>query len=182
MHYYFSYGSNMLVQRLSAPNRAPGAVALGTALLTGRRLTFHKVSTRKSGQRSGKCDIPLDTSPASEVYGVLFAVPDLKALDEVEGVGRGYSRTSVCVHSSSHGLIEAVTYTADATDASIIPYDWYWMLVLAGAEQHHLPDHYVATYIRSVTSTPDPGTERDYKDYRDGASVLRQIGRWPPNV
>ncbi len=176
MPYYFSYGSNMLTERLCAPDRIPGAKLMGVGLITGRRLTFHKVSSRKIGQKSGKCDITIDPSPSSEVYGVVFEVPDLDALDEVEGVGRGYSRTPVWVHSFRFPCLEAQTYTADATDASVKPYDWYWSLVLAGAEQHGLPQHYIETYIRSVKPVEDPGGDK-YRDCRNGCAILSKLER-----
>ena len=65
---YFAYGSNMLSRRLRAPNRTPSAVAVGTGFVSGRRLTFDKVST----DGSAKCDIEVTTNPNDWAYGVLF--------------------------------------------------------------------------------------------------------------
>lgn len=50
MIYYFAYGSNMLTERLIA--RTPSARPVGTSLLPGHRLTFHK----RGRDGSGKCD------------------------------------------------------------------------------------------------------------------------------
>ena len=43
---HFAYGSNMLLRRLRAEERAPSAVPIGTGFLEGRRLTFDKVRAR----------------------------------------------------------------------------------------------------------------------------------------
>ena len=51
---YFAYGSNMLTRRLTAPARAPLALATGTVFAEGRRLTFDKVSTDGSGKYDRK--------------------------------------------------------------------------------------------------------------------------------
>src|SRR5260221_8132435 len=92
---YFAYGSNMLTRRLTAHNRAPSAVATGTAFAEGYRLTFDKVST----DGSGKCDIEGTGDPTNRVYGVLFQIAsaDAARLDEAEGLGHGYRKGEIQV-------------------------------------------------------------------------------------
>jgi len=104
---YFAYGSNMLTRRLR--NRTPSAVAIGTGFVEGHRLTFDKVST----DGSGKCNIAPTNDPADRVYGVLFSIEIREApnLDEAEGLGRGYRKSSVQVVRPT-GVQVAVAYFA----------------------------------------------------------------------
>ena len=91
MPLYFAYGSNMLVERITAPTRVPGAVAMGAAGLEGYQLSFGKLSIRTSGHRTGKCDIVEQSGGA--VYGVLYEVPEhTTALNCVSSAG---TRTAV---------------------------------------------------------------------------------------
>ena len=85
---YFGYGSNMLTERLRAPNRCPGATPLGVVRVDGFRLAFSKYSNR---DRSGKATLVPDTN--ARVYGVVFDIPlsELDALNREEGLNRGYA-------------------------------------------------------------------------------------------
>jgi hypothetical protein len=116
---YFAYGSNMLTERLK--QRVPNAQPLETACAFGRRLCFHK----RSSDLSGKCDIPLTKNDLDIVYGVLFDVPESEVpqLDEAEGVGYGYERTSINVVLADNVLVLATVYlaTADAIDSKLVP-------------------------------------------------------------
>ena len=153
---YFAYGSNMLSRRLRAPNRTPSAVAVGTGFVSGRRLTFHKVST----DGSGKCDIEVTTNPNDRAYGVLFEieVAEKPALDHAEGLGEGYreERVEVAAGSSTH---EAITYIATSKEPALRPYHWYKALVVAGAVEHGLPESYVE-WMRTFDSQADPNEKR----------------------
>ena len=154
---YFAYGSNMLNERLK--QRVRDAQPLGTASAFGRRLCFHKVSS----DLSGKCDIPLTKDNLDIVYGVLFDVPEsqILQLDEAEGVGHGYERTSINVMSADNILVSAPVYldTTDAIDSKLVPYDWYLYLVVTGARHHKLPTTYISSFERIVTM-PDPNPNR----------------------
>ena len=50
-------------------------------------------------------------------------------------------------------------YVATAVDAALRPYHWYKAYVLAGAQQHALPEEYIQR-IRNVESIPDPDLRR----------------------
>jgi len=50
----------------------------------------------------------------------------------------------------------------DAVDEALIPYRWYYDLVLAGAEQHGLPQDYVAG-LKAIPFTADPKPDRKYR-------------------
>jgi len=162
---YFAYGSNMLTRRLRAENRAPSARVEGTGFVTGRRLTFDKVSD-KAGHRSGKCDVEATGIQTDRVYGVLFSIDraDEKALDKAEGAtgqNPGYENADVEVMTNDGSRQRAVAYVAVATkkDPSLRPYHWYKAFVVAGAVEHGLPQSYVE-WLRTFESQPDPDVVR----------------------
>ena len=154
--YYFGYGSNMLTSRLRT--RVPSAEPVLTATLEGHALRFHK----QSRDGSGKCTVVPSSVNGARVHGVIFDVSsaDLRLLDEAEQRGRGYERRDVVVEDSD-STVEAFAYVAQPAyvDDTLLPYDWYHALVLAGAREHDLSSSYVAK-IESVPSYPDPNEER----------------------
>ena len=80
--FYFAYGSNLCLPRLKA--RVPGVRALGSALLRGHELRWHK----KGDDGSGKGSI-VEVGGDAVVHGALFAVPEREkaALGRAEGPG-----------------------------------------------------------------------------------------------
>lgn len=153
---YFAYGSNMAPQRLQA--RTPSARVVGTAMLRGRRLSFHKLS-REDG--SGKCDVPLTGNPDDIVHGVLYTLheEELSSLDNYEGVGFGYEREALEVTRSDGETVLAETYVATLIRSGLLPYCWYREHVLRGARYHKLPAAYVS-FIESVIYLDDPDRTR----------------------
>ena len=132
MH-YAAYGSNLHPVRLT--KRLASAKLVGTAHLAQWSLRFHK----KSKDQSGKCSIIPDPD------GVHFAIFDISEedkliLDEIEGLGQGYSAISLDIP----GFGPCASYIAEQTyiDDSLLPYDWYKELVLAGARFHGIPDQF----------------------------------------
>jgi hypothetical protein len=155
---YFAYGSNMLTRRLTA--RTPSATPQGTAFVEWYRLTFDKKST----DGSGKCDIEATGNSADRVYGVLFSIStaEADALDEAEGLGRGYRKGDVQA-VTPNGISPAVTYFATEKDPARQPYHWYKDFVVAGAVEHGLPDVYIEG-LKGVPSQPDPDAARRAKN------------------
>ncbi|HEV8308569.1 MAG TPA: gamma-glutamylcyclotransferase family protein [Methylomirabilota bacterium] len=151
---YFAYGSNMLSRRLLS--RTPSAIAVGVGYTTGRRLTFDKVSS----DGSGKCDIEPTANPTDRVYGALFEIVSAEkpALDDAEGLGKGYREARVTVFTSGANR-EALAYVATAKEPALRPYHWYKALVVAGATEHALPRPYVE-WLRTVESKQDPKAKR----------------------
>jgi hypothetical protein len=168
---YLAYGSNMLTQRLRA--RVSSASNPTRIALHGYQLRFNK----RSDDCSGKCNI-LETGLASDVvHGVLYDVDkaQLPLLDEAEGCGHGYHRDDkVPVRIPGSDTLIVTVYAADsnAVDDALIPYRWYWDLVIAGAEQHQLPQDYIAG-IRAVPYTADPMPNR--KSKREAETVLKEF-------
>ncbi len=148
---YFAYGSNMLVERLTASSRVPSATNPTVATLAGYRLRFNK----EGNDGSAKCNIVETGAGGDVVYGVVFEVieAELFILDRVEG--SVYARNEIALDDGSLALV----YVAKETRENLVPWHWYRDLVLAGARQHDLPD----AYIEQIHSTPaiaDPQPDR----------------------
>ena len=157
---YFAYGSNMLTRRLTAPSRAPSAVAFGIANAPGFIVRFHKMGA----DGSGKCTLIATAAEYATAYGVLYEVADADgdSLDRAEGVRNGgYHRCSVELRLAGGGTVNAMTYMAGARhiDAARVPFDWYRNLVVAGAIEHGLPACHVEELVRTP-AVPDPNTVR----------------------
>jgi cation transport regulator ChaC len=152
---YFSYGSNMSSRRLL--ERAPSAVFLSIARLEGHRLRFHK----KSRDGSGKCDAVHTANKNDCVIGVVFSMSasDKKELDRKECLGFGYEKKTVTVRLENGDRIEASTFIAIETDATLNPYSWYKEHVLRGARENNLPHDYISI-IEKIRSLPDPDMDR----------------------
>jgi len=162
---YFAYGSNMLVERLI--ERKIISVKNPTLhALHSYKLRFHKKST----DCSGKCSIVKTNSEADVVHGVIFDIDDkqIGLLDKAEGVGYGYRRDDA---SLKVGDSPVSFYIAENgyTDEALVPYRWYYDLVLAGAEQHNLPLDYVAG-LKAIPFTEDPKSDRDSR--REALAIL----------
>ena len=156
---YFAYGSNMLEERLRHPSRVPDAIVRAIGQVPGFRVRFHK----RGRDGSGKCTlVAADDSAAA--WGVLFEVTpdDLITLDRVEGVHTGgYVRQSISVHVPDGRSEAAATYIAQEVfvDNTLIPFDWYRDLVVAGAREHGLPVEYVQE-LTATPARPDPNLPR----------------------
>lgn len=152
---YYAFGSNMLNRRLQL--RVPSADPVSKAVLPGYELKFHKQSNTDG---SGKCSI--QKKEGSKMYGVVFEIDkdEKTLLDRAEGLGTGYKIREVEVQISGRP-IEAFTYVATEShvDDSLRPFRWYKELVLAGAEQHQLPEWYI-NQIRQVEAVEDPNQKR----------------------
>jgi hypothetical protein len=160
----------MLTERIKV--RAKDAIPLGIAHVAGRRLTFHKIGTRKNGSRTGKSDICVDPDSKSIVYGVLFEIPE-QQFDDLNTLEKGYSPVEFVAHSPRLGAVTAVAHLADCTDATLVPYDWYRGLVLEGAFQHGIPEPYIRKYIQSVRVEDTTGST--YRDAKEAKALLERI-------
>ena len=129
---YFAYGSNMLTRRLADQLRTPSAVACGAARAPGFAVRFHKISK----DRSGKCTLVATDDETAAAFGVLYDVADGDGdrLDIVEGPG--YVRRSIQLRLADDRTTDAMTYVADDryVDVTLVPFDWYRDLVVAGCD------------------------------------------------
>ena len=153
---YFAYGANMFSRRIQSPNIAPSAVAVDIGFVQGRRFTFGKVS--RDG--SGKCDLEVTNNSSNRAYGVLYRinVKDRENLNQAEGLGIGYSETSIQVVTAK-ATYTAMTYVGSYKEAILRPYQWYKAFVIAGAIEHELPAEYIE-WLRTFEAQADSNADR----------------------
>ena len=179
---YFAYGSNMLTARLRA--RCPSARPLAAAVVQDFSLSFCK----RGHDGSGKATLAAVTYGEGAVHGVLFEIAEAERgrLDAAEGPGYERQAQPVMVRADGERVVRAHCYVArnEARDESLIPFDWYHALVLAGALEHRLPHAYVDG-VRAVSAREDPRPDRGRR--QTALSILRSAGfdwllepqRWP---
>ena len=97
------------------------------------------------------------------MHGVVFDIEEhqISELDKHEGVGHGYSRKQRRF-TISRVEYNVLMYVADADyiNDALVPYKWYFDLVVAGAEQHNLPRDYLAG-LCAVPYVRDPKPDRE---------------------
>jgi len=166
--FYFAYGSNMLRQRLDA--RCPHVRLAGVATLADHRLMFDQYSHVDASGKGG-----IAAASGRVVHGVLWSLPvrELPALDCAESRGKGYERMQRTVTHENGRSLAVTTYLPLNVRSGLKPWDWYLNLVIAGAEQHDLPDDYVA-WIRQVPYKVDPRPDRAAR--RAGLAALERAG------
>lgn len=169
--HYFAFGSNMLRQRLTVSDRCPSAVALGPAMAAGFRVTMWKRSMDSSGKAT------LVEAEGHAAHGVLYKIglDELALLDKSEGVGFGYERDDALAVRWGAETVTAHAYIAAPgyTDATLVPFDWYAALCIAGADQHALPDHHVEA-LAAIPMRPDPEPQRETR--QRALRMLRAAG------
>lgn len=154
---YFAYGSNMLTERLA--RRCPSARPVGPAVLENHALAFSKIGNEGSGKAT------IVERAGEAVFGVVFtlALNERDLLDAFEGRGKGYDRIDDCPVRllKDDATVSACTYKAPPVfrDATLMPFDWYHALVIAGARQHGLPEDYVAG-LAAAPNRADPDHSR----------------------
>lgn len=160
-HFYiFSYGSNMLLERIT--ERIESVEVVGIHELTGFRLLFNK----KSKDGSTKANIEETKDRNDSVWGVIHKI-DLKdkpTLDKFEGLGKGY----LLINFNHHVEDEYRTiHSYVATEYRYIeegkPYDWYLNLVIAGAIENEFPEEYI-NQLKANESEIDMNVERRTKN------------------
>jgi hypothetical protein len=158
---YFAFGSNMLRERLCVEDRCPSAKPLGPAYAVGYRVTMWKQSSRDG---SGKAT--LVKADGHTTHGVLYELgwEELALLDESEGVGRGYEREAALPVAWQAREVTAHAYIAPSPhiDKTLLPFDWYSALCIAGARQHGLPAHYIEV-LQAMPTQPDPIADREHR-------------------
>ena len=174
MH-YLAYGSNLHPLRLTA--RTPGAQLIGVTEIAGYRLCFNK----RSLDGSAKCSLACTGMPTDSVYGAVYDLPDneIRSLDEIEGVGQGYSKQRLGALVNDEAL-QVFTYIASRSHLvhDLVPYDWYKGFVLAGAAYHRFPPEYIGQ-IRDIDATHDEDAHRNARN-QELLSLLRASDREAP--
>ena len=144
--WYFAYGSNMSIDRKTS--RTGTIRQMVVVCLKGHRLAFNK---RADNAREVYANIV--PSPGDDVWGVAYRCnPEaIEKLDGYEGVSGGhYRRRQVDLTTRFGETLRAEVYIAG--EAHVVeesqPSDAYLDHLLKGAENHHLPDDYIAMIKR----------------------------------
>jgi gamma-glutamylcyclotransferase len=141
--------------------RVPGAQPLGSAILQGHELRFHK----RGRDGSGKCDAYFVNDETAYLMGVLFDIPlaGKDDLDRIEGLGAGYHEKTVSVVRENGSWDVAVTYYATDITENLTPYCWYKQHVLIGAMEFNFPKDYLAS-IEVIEVVVDQDQARKAKE------------------
>ena len=130
--WYFAYGSNMNVQRMTDRRVNYDQRIQGT--LYNYQLSFNKINTKKTG--IGYANIL--SKAGSKVKGALYSItPEaIQILDGHEGYPSHSGRERIFVHTQEHGVVEAWVYIAqlDKTANGLVPEDEYLKHLLAGQD------------------------------------------------
>lgn len=148
---YLAYGSNLHPERLR--QRTPSARLLGTAVLRGWALCWHK----RSVDGSAKCNIAAGHGAGNDVYGAVYAIaaPERAALDGAEGEGYGAHALEIPEYGGVFLYIARPQYVVEG----LRPYRWYRDYVAQGARFHGFPSRYVEQIV-AMPATEDPVPER----------------------
>lgn len=149
---YAAYGSNLHPRRIG--ERVPDARLLGTGVLEGHTLKFHK----RSVDGSGKCNV---VAGDDRVHVAVYDLTDGAAatLDVFEGAGYAREPRSIAPFGECFVYVASPAYVDD----SLSPYTWYLALVLAGCEHLEFPRAYVDK-LAAIESHRDPDAERHVRN------------------
>jgi hypothetical protein len=160
--YVFSYGSNLLIERIS--ERIKSVEIVSRYNLQGYRLIFNKASE----DGSVKANIEESPEPEDSVWGIIhqFDRKEKFILDWHETLGYGYQL--ICFQVKLNGYTETVhTYMVNESRFKKIgkPYSWYLKLVIAGAIQNQFPEAYI-NKLKAIKSVHDANADRRLKNER----------------
>ncbi len=159
---YFAYGSNMHPARLR--ERVPSCNVVGTAMLRGYGLRFHK----RSIDGSAKCNALYTGDSSDRVMGVIYQIVagEKEVLDSFEFLGNGYHQSEVQVTLGDKPEC-AFAYFAEPQfiDETLRPYIWYKEFVVAGARLHRIPEGYIKE-VEFVEAIEDPDPMRAERNLR----------------
>eukprot|EP00062_Callorhinchus_milii_P005572 gi/632945150/ref/XP_007887894.1/ PREDICTED: gamma-glutamylcyclotransferase [Callorhinchus milii] len=149
---YFSYGSNLLQQRLRLNN--PSAVKVNVGCLKGYKLAFGIHNNTYS--RWGGASATIVRSSEDEVWGVVWRLnlSELDSLDKQEGVPDGhYNPIEVIIKQISPGEDQLCrSYQMNVSNYSF-PSQIYKEVICTGAKQNGLPAEYVEKLLDIETNS-----------------------------
>ncbi|MCB1432828.1 MAG: gamma-glutamylcyclotransferase [Alphaproteobacteria bacterium] len=145
--FYFAYGSNMSLAQMQ--ERCPESERVGIGHLPGHRLVFPRFSMNRQCGVAG-----VEAHPEHEVWGVIYRLSpaDGVRLDRFEGYEAGrrpdlnnYNRVDVTIHGHQPEPrgIGCMTYVPTRQGDHFPPDHDYHGLLLSGARENLLPQHYV---------------------------------------
>ncbi|XP_069113971.1 gamma-glutamylcyclotransferase-like [Argopecten irradians] len=165
---YFSYGSNLLKERLLLRN--PTAVFQSIANLKDYKLGFEAIENPKQSRWHGSVATIVD-NPGANVWGGVWEldVKDLASLDKQEGIYKGFD---VKVVSPEGQEFTCRTYKLEKignSDYDSRPSPHYKDVILRGAKELQLPKDYVG-YLQDI---PDNGYQGSVEVYEE---VMKMLG------
>lgn len=167
---YFGYGSNLLTARLKA--RCQSATPVCVAFAEGYRLTFAKLSVDGSGKGH-----LASVRKRIRQAGVLFEIDmtERRMLDSAEGLGAGYYRDDVFPvrRQDTKETVLATVYLAEKPDLTLVPYDWYLALIVAGAREHRFDRRRMRALLASQRK---PHTKKPWGGKNEALGLLQAAG------
>ncbi|XP_071959657.1 gamma-glutamylcyclotransferase-like [Antedon mediterranea] len=163
---YFSYGSNLLRERLLIKN--PSATFLTIAKLEDYKLVFGQQKSWKSSVWKGGV-ASVEYSPGDHVWGVVWKLSrrHLKTLDQQEG---GYHGIEVNTESTTEGTLTCRTYVISNEVVLCPPHPNYLDVIVRGAVQNELGED----YIDKLKAIEHNGSEETTSIYLDVLKLIEQ--------
>jgi len=152
---HFGYGSNMCTGKLRRITKS--AVPRFKAKLVGYKFAFNKLSD----DTSGKGNIVHTGNTTDEVWGVVFMISEDERENLTESEGGYDPREDLSVVSldgTSHPVQLYVARSGRVRE-NLRPFDWYKSFVVRGAQQHKLPESYIA-FLEQFEANVDQDFER----------------------
>ncbi len=152
---YFAYGSNLLSTRLIA--RCQSARVVGVAMTDGWTVNF----TKPGGDGSGKAGLVRRDGTAHPGVVYELSADELPVLDQIEGVGHGYTRADdFAVTMVADGEpVSTATYIPQRHDPALMPFDWYLALCIAGATENRFAPQVMSAF-QATPFKPDHENHR----------------------
>jgi gamma-glutamylcyclotransferase (GGCT)/AIG2-like uncharacterized protein YtfP len=136
--WYFAYASNMNTAQMRS--RAGEFAESRVARLENYELAFNKKV------RGGTAAANIRPAQGSAVIGVLYKIHEsaYRNLDRFEGAPIHYRRIQVTVVDGNGQSVTADAYIATKVEKGLRPAGHYLKTILDGAEEHKLPEDYLA--------------------------------------
>ena len=151
----FQYGSNTSVRRLNSATRLNGAAAvIGVARTVDSFDLEFTVSSRVNNCAAAN----IAAGGGRQIWGVLFEIPALEALDAIEGVNTGNYRRQLLrvTRPPSTDPLDVITYVAASPTQGIRTEQHYVDHILSGlGEYPGVPAEYL-DYVRAQIRLNNP--------------------------
>ncbi|XP_033125268.1 gamma-glutamylcyclotransferase-like [Anneissia japonica] len=154
---YFSYGSNLLRERLLLKN--PSATFLTIAKLEDYKLVFGQQRAWKSSAWKGGV-ATIEHSPGDHVWGVVWKLNrrHLQTLDLQES---NYDGIEVNTKVNTGEILTCRTYVMQDMCSHVPPHPNYLDVIIRGAVQNQLPPEYI-TFLKSIEDNGSKETTEIY--------------------
>jgi hypothetical protein len=176
--YFFSYGSNLLFERIK--ERLPSVEIIQPYHLFGYNLIFNKSS--KDG--STKANLQKTDNLSDFVWRVVqrIDITEKSSLDRAEGLGNGYNLNSFKLEID--GQVQDIHFFI-ATDRKYLkegnPYDWYLDYVVKGAIENNFPIAHIKQLL-SIAATVDHSMESRNSYNKELAGNIKMHKELNPEV